>query len=122
MDQFELFFSLLSLLGFMMIQGIFINGVHELFKGSVVDTINAGKQYSGNIGYLLAPKWFEKNKGKKWSRPLFSCVRCMSSTYGALTLFPTAIYLYGFQWWEVPVYIVDSISLVYINYWLYKKL
>ena len=107
---------------FMVIQSIFINGINELFKGACINDINKGKICKGNIGYMLAPKWFEQYKNTEWSKPLWSCVRCMASVYGSATYFPFVIRLFGFHVWELFIWIIDVCSLVYLNYYFYKKL
>lgn len=107
---------------FVILQGLAINGVYESFRGGCVNDIKKGEICSGNILYMVAPKFFERNKNKYWSKPFFSCVRCMSSVWGAITFFPAIIYLFNFQWVEIPLFIADVFILVSVNWYIYKKL
>lgn len=114
--------NIVSFILFCIIQSFFINGVFECCKGACTEDYQKGKIYSGNIIYMLNPKWFENNKHKEWSRPLYSCVKCMSSVWGAITFWPTVIYLFGFHWVEVPVFVINVFVLVTLNWWVYKRL
>lgn len=108
---------------FTILQSLAINGMHESMKGSALkDDINNKINYQGNILYMISPRFFEKYKYKYWSKPLFSCVKCMASVYGALTYWPIMILLFGFNWFEVLVFVWDIPILVSLNYWIYKKL
>lgn len=106
----------------MLLQAIFINGVHELFKGGCITDISSGKKCSGNLFYSINPSFFEKYKNTNWSKPLWSCIKCQSSIWSIITFWPVVIYLFGFHIWEIPVWIFDSCSLVFLNYYWYKKL
>lgn len=58
----------------------------------------------------------------KWVRkPIIECVKCMASFWGTLTYWPIMLWVFGFEWWQIPVWIVDMIILVYVNYYWYKK-
>lgn len=97
-----------SFLVFCILQAMFINGVKEAFS-------------EGNILYGLN-RWLTENIKKDWIlKPLFKCVRCMASWHGAITFFPTAIYLFGFQWVQLPIYVFNVGILCYLNYWFYKR-
>lgn len=98
---------LLPFLIFTILQSLFINGVKDAFsKGEI-------------FGGLAA--WMDKVLKKEWiKKPIFKCCKCMASVYGALTFFPFAIYLFGWRWEEIPVYIFDVGILVYLNYYFYK--
>ena len=114
--------DIVSFLLFMIIQSFVINGIFECFQGGCVQEMNKGKICQGNIFYMINPGFFEKAKGKIWAKPLFSCVRCMSSVYGTLTYWPIVIMIFGFHWQEIVVYFFDLFSLVYLNYYFYKKI
>lgn len=107
---------------FVVLQSLAINGWHACFEGGCVDDLHVGKKCSGNIFYKISPPFFEKNKGKEWARPLWGCVRCESSAIGALTYWPIVLWLFGFHIIEILVFIFDVFILVYLNYFLYKKL
>ena|ERR1700753_116623 len=120
-EQFLIY--LLSFIGFCLIQSFFINGVHEAFKGSAIrDDVNKTISYQGNILYMIMPRFLEKYKHRYWAKNLWTCVKCLSSTYGALTFWPTVIYLFGFKWEEIFIYIIDVFVLVTLNWIVYKKL
>lgn len=108
---------------FVTLQALAINGVKESLTGNILkDDINKKINYQGNILYMLAPKFFEKYKYRYWSRPLFSCVRCMSSVWGGLTYWPIVLIVFGFNWSEVLIFVWDVFILVYLNYYFYKKI
>lgn len=93
---------------FFVLQSIAINGVYESFQ-------------PGQIFYLIAPGFIERNKNKKWSKPFFSCVRCMASVWGGIFFWGTIIPIFGFHPFEIWVFIFDVFLLVYLNPWFYKK-
>src|SRR5882762_3350995 len=121
----QLVIDILFLIGFGLmcfLQAIMINGIHESLKGSAIkDDINNKINFQGNILYMVSPKFFEKYKYRYWSKPLWTCIKCMSSIYGAITYWPLIIYFFEFKCVEVPVFFADIFSLVYMNYYLYKK-
>lgn len=108
---------------FILVQGLYINGVYECCRGEkLVDSISGKVDYQGMVFYELAPKFFENNKRKKWSKMFWSCVKCMASFHSAVTFWPLVIYLFGWHTIEVPIYILDAFSLVSVNWWIYKRL
>lgn len=108
---------------FIIMQSFFINGVHECFKGKkLVDGVSGREDYQGMIFYMIAPKFFEKHRHKLWSKNLWTCVKCMSLPYGALTFFPMVIFLFGWHWQEILLFIFDVFILVSFNWFIYKKL
>jgi len=116
---------LLYLIGFgifVFLQALFINGVYELMRGKCVNDLNTGLKCDGNLGYKIFGKWIEKSKDKWYSNPIYSCVKCMASLWGAITFFPTVIYLFGFHWIEIPIWAFNSIILITVNYWIFKKI
>lgn len=98
---------LICFLIFVFLQAMFINGVKSCFE-------------EGMILYK-AKLFFDKHLNEFWRKPIYGCIRCMSSVYGALTFFPTAIYFFGIKWEEVVVYVADVFILVFLNYYLYKR-
>lgn len=91
------------------LQPFLINGAYESFKD----------------GEVLAPlrKYLEKKIESQWMRkPLFACVKCMASVWGAMTFFPVMVPEYGSQWWTLPLFLGDVFILVYLNALIYKKL
>jgi hypothetical protein len=119
----DIFLYLLGFCFFVVLQALAINGVKEALTGSALkDDINHKINYQGNILYMMAPKFFEKYKYRSWSKPLYSCIRCMASLWGALTYWPLVILLFGFNWVEMIVFAWDVFILVTLNYWVYKKL
>lgn len=107
---------------FVVLQSLFINGVHDCFKGKkLVDGVTSKVDYQGMIFYMMAPSFFEKYRYKIWTKNLWGCVKCMSLPYGAITFFPVAIYLLGWHWEEIPIFVFDVFILVYLNFYFYKK-
>lgn len=104
----ELLVKLLCFAIFLIMQSIFINGVHFCFE-------------KGNVFYILNPVFFEKNKKKWWALPIWVCIRCMASVYGTITYWPAVIYGYGFHYIDIPVFIFDVVCLTVINWIVYKK-
>lgn len=115
-------YGLVSFIIFLVIQGLVINGVHYCFSFSCTDDINKGMVCSGNIFYKLAPKFFQKHKGKTWTLPLWGCVRCQSSVVGSLTYWPVVLLLFGFNPIEIIVWIFDMFALVSITWIIYKRI
>jgi|GEM_PF-2234799 len=107
---------------FVVLQSLVINGIHDSCRGQkLVDGVTGKVDYQGMIFYELAPKFFEKYKTKKWSRPIWSCVKCMSSVWGAITFLPLIIWLFGWHWIELFILCMDIFILVYLNWFFYKK-
>lgn len=106
---------------FVVLQGLAINGVYESMRGSCTNDINKGLICTGNILYPFK-RWLSKYISEYWLNPIGNCPRCMSSLYGALSFFPTVIYLFGFHLIEIPIYIFDVFILVSVNWIIYKKM
>lgn len=108
---------------FVVLQALAINGIKEALTGGLLKDDLSGKvTYQGNILYMIAPKFLEKHKHRYWSRPLWSCIRCMASFHGALTYWPVVIIFFGFNWIEVLVFVFDVFVLTTLNYLVYKKI
>lgn len=118
----EVFINVGSFFLFVILQGLFINGMYESFRGGCVNDITKGKYCTGNILYMISPKFFEQHKNKYWSKPLYTCVRCMSSVWGGATFWPVVIYFFGFHLIEFPAYVFDVFVLVAVNPIIYKKI
>ena len=100
---------------FAIIQAWVINGVHIAFKG--YKNHETGKPH-GNIFYLMfAYKW----SGEEWwQKPLYACVKCMASVWGFLTFWPFVLYVYGFEWIQLPIFVADVFALAFLNWVFYK--
>lgn len=98
--------KLVSFVLFVFLQGMFINGI-------------AG---AAEKGYILekALNWWKHNTGF-WGKPVLGCVKCMSSFWGAATYWPAVLMEFGFEWWQVPVFIADVFILVFVNWFLFKR-
>jgi hypothetical protein len=110
-------FSILCIL-----QSFFINGVYFAFSGGCLNDLEKGKICRGNILYSIKPSFFERNKDKMWSKCCYTCVRCMSSTYTIITYWPLVLYLFGFHWIEIFVWLVNVNVICSLNWVIYKKL
>jgi hypothetical protein len=74
------------------------------------------------LGKYQFIKEYEDYKYTKWLRkPIIQCIKCMSSFWGALTFWPVVLFLFGFNWLEIPVFFADMFSLTYLNWVLYLK-
>lgn len=113
---------ILSFCLYLPVQALCINGIRELFTGGCIDDMNKGRRCSGNLFYSIAPKFLEKNKHKTWSKPLFSCVKCMSSVYGTIMYWIPVIWFFGFSWIEIFGWFVNMFCLVILNWIVYNKL
>lgn len=107
---------------FMVIQAFIINGVYYCCQGKCVNELNKGKVCNGNVFYKMFPDFFEESKDKWWAYPLFQCVRCMASFHSLWTYWPCVVWLFGFQWWELYLWLIDMFVLVGLNYLIFKKL
>lgn len=106
---------------FIILQSLFINGVYDSFKGKELQNDINGKKWEGNILYPVR-RFLSNYINEFYSRPVYGCVRCMSSVWGAITYFPFVIYTFGFKWVELPIYIFDVGILSYVNFYFYKKI
>lgn len=123
MESIKLFYYLVGFCLFVVLQALAINGIKEALAGSALkDDINKTINYQGNILYMIAPKFFEKYKYRYWAKGAWVCIKCMSSGYGAITYWPIVVWLFGFHWIEVLIYIWDVFILVTLNWIIYKKL
>lgn len=98
---------MLDILVFVLLQGLAINGVHR----------------SMDEGMILS--WYRNwlKKQRSWiGKPMGLCIICMSSVGGTLTFWPTALYVFGWNPIEIFAWVFDMFILVYINFFLYKKL
>lgn len=88
------------------LQAIFINGVKaSMEEGMIFEKVG---------------KWVTRLGS--WGKALGGCIRCMSSVFGAATYWPTIVYAFGFQTWEIPLFVADVFILVSLTWWFYKKL
>lgn len=97
----------ISFLVFIVLQSMFINGVKEL--------------YSEGMLFYKFRLFIDKYISDFWRKPIYSCIRCMAGLYGAITFFPTTIYLFGWKWELIPVYIFDVGILIFLNFYFYKR-
>lgn len=100
---------LILFLFFLFIESLVINGVRECFS-------------EGNIFYKLFGSFIEKNKDNWWTYPLWSCVRCMSSTYGSVLFWTVTYPLFGVNYFTIIGWGINCFALVSLNYYIYKKL
>ncbi len=107
---------------FLALQSISINGIKICFEGGCTQDIEKGRICSGMIFYKINPEFFERNKNKWWASPTYGCIKCMSSFWGALTYWPIVLWLFGFHFIEIFVFVFDMFILVYLNFYFYKKI
>ncbi len=100
---------------FLIMQAWIVNGVHIAFKGYI--DRETGVPH-GNIFYLMfAYKWTGE---EWWQKPLYSCVKCMASFWGAATFWPVILYIFKFNWVEIPIFVADVFALAFLNWFFYK--
>lgn len=92
---------------FSVLQAMFINGVKEAFG-------------EGNILYPIRV-FLSKHISEFWCRPIFGCIKCMSSLWGAITFFPAVVYIYGVKWEFVVIYIFNVGVVSFLNNFFYKR-
>lgn len=113
---------LISYVIFVFLEALAINGVHEAFKGSCYEDLKKGRVCSGNIFYKINPEFFERHKGKNWTMPWWGCIKCSSSGVGGVIFWATVLSVFGFKYFEIPLYIFNTFVLTTLNWWIYKKL
>lgn len=114
---------LISFSVFVILQSLAINGWHECFTGEkLIDGVTKTIDYQGMIGYMIAPKWIEKNKRKAWLKPVIGCIKCESSVMGGITFWGAVIPIFGFHPIEILVFIFDVFILVSLNWFIFKRL
>jgi hypothetical protein len=119
----EIVLYLVCFLIFVVLQSMVINGIKECFQGSkLVDGVSGKVDYQGMIFYMIAPKFFERVKNRTWVKPLWGCVKCMSSVWGGITFWSIVLPVFGFHAIEILVFIFDVFILVYLNYFFYKRI
>lgn len=92
---------------FSVLQAMFINGVKEAFaKEEILYPIRA---------------FLSKYISEFWQKPIFGCVKCMASSWGAITFFPTVVYIYGWKWEFVVIYIFNVGVVSFLNNFFYKR-
>jgi len=105
----EIMFYIISFFIFLVLQAIFINGLHiAMGEGYPLHFIKKAFSTSKN-------EWLKKSVGG-------SCIKCMGSSWGIATFSLTFIYLFGLKLEVIPLAIFDAIALIYLNYSLYKEL
>jgi hypothetical protein len=107
---------------FVGLQSLVINGIKTCFEGGCINDLDKGRVCKGMIFYKLNPEFFEINKDKWWAHPIYVCIKCMASFWGACTYWPIVLWLFGFHYSEVPIFIFDMFILTYLNYFFYKKI
>lgn len=102
---------ILGITGFFMfslLQAFIINGVKECF----------------NEGMILSgfSKCIERLLGKYWSKPIVGCIRCMASFWSAVIYWPFVLKLFGWNIYEVPIFVANMFTILVLNWLIYKKL
>lgn len=118
----DVFFLIASFCLFVIAQSIFINGVHASFRYECTEDIKKGRVCMGLIFKDIAI-WMDDHVKYDWiKKPLYKCVRCMSSFWGGLTYWPAVLMLFGWGWEEIPVFIFDVFILSILTFYVYKKI
>lgn len=54
-------------------------------------------------------------------KPIIQCVVCMASFWGVFTYWPLIYFVYGVNYFTFMLWIANTISLSYINFFIYKN-
>ena len=105
---------IVTFLIFVLLQSWFINGLHNAFKGKIVDGVIEGEILFKLVVYRFyySTAW--------WKPAVFTCVKCMASFWGAITFWSAVLIGYGFHWQELPLFLFDVCIISYLNYFFYK--
>lgn len=98
---------LIGFILFILLQSLVINGIYECFQKDMIF-------YSIRV-------FLSEYLSKTLQKPIFGCIKCCASFYGFITYVPFVYFVFGFKWIEIPMFIADVFSLVYLNYQFYKK-
>jgi hypothetical protein len=92
---------------FVILQGLAINGFQQAMDDGMI--------LSGYKSWLKKRKsWIGKMGGL--------CIKCSASIGSSITFWPTALYFYGWNWFEVLVWVFDALVLISVNWLIFKKL
>jgi len=108
MMVFDMFILLVSFILFVLVESLAINGVYESFT-------------NGNIFHRIAPGFIDSNRDKWWTKPLYSCTKCMASVWGSIFYWGTVLQVFGFHSFEIWAWIVNVFMLVVVNFQIYKR-
>lgn len=98
---------MLDILIFVFLQGLVINGFQQSMEDGMILE-----------GYK---KWLKKQKS--WiGKPGGLCIKCLSSIGGTITFWPVVLFMYGWHPVELFVWVLDMLSLVVVNFWVFKKM
>lgn len=101
--------ELICFLLFVLIQSLAINGLKLCFdKEEIFYKVRL------LLDRILRREWMRK--------PLYSCVKCMSSFWGGISFWSVVIPLFGYHNFEISIFIFDVFILVYLNYFIYKRI
>lgn len=91
---------------FVSIQSLAINGIKGSFEEGMI--------------FEKYGKWV---KSLGWiGKPMGACIKCMGSVWGGLLYWPAVLWAFGFEIWQVPVFIADAFCVSVLSFYLYKKL
>jgi hypothetical protein len=106
-EHLNILLYLLCFLVFAILQAYFINGVKaSMDEGMILE------------GYL---KWVKRTFNSFWQKPLGTCLRCMASTGSAVTFWPTALWIFGYNHWMIPIFMADVFIVLIISWLIYKN-
>lgn len=71
---------------------------------------------------MLYKEYPKYNISKYIRKPLLTCIICMPSFWTLWTYLLPSLIVFGFQWWTLPIYFANALSVAYLNYKIYKPL
>jgi hypothetical protein len=98
---------IIDLLIFVLLQGLSANGIYLSMEDGMI--LNGYKAW-----LKKRPSWVGK--------PFGLCIKCMASSVGTVTFWPTCLFIYGWHPMEIFVWIMDLFLLVSVNWYIYKKM
>jgi hypothetical protein len=79
-------------------------------------------EYVEEEGAYAFYKEYKKYRFSKWVRmPILGCIRCMPSYWSPITYWVPVLIVFGFQWWQVPLWVASIPSVTFLNTYISSK-
>lgn len=91
---------------FIVIQSLVINGIKGTFEEGMI--------------FEKYGKWV-KELGRNF-KFMGSCVKCMAVSFGGLMYWPFVLYIFGFEVWEVLIFVANAFCVSSLSFYFYKNL
>lgn len=98
---------MIDFLIFVILQGLAINGFQQAMDEGMI--LNGYKN------------WLKKRK--PWVGKIGGlCIKCSASIGSIITFWPTVLHFYGWNPFEILVWLFDALALISINWIIFKRL